>query len=187
MATKTKKKPKTKSKPKKAVKAKKAAATKKPAKKAAAPKRQAAATKQQAAPAPAATPRIVPKVSPLKGVTLDQWMIAKKVTGWQANAVHAICAIVRHEVPEALHAIKWAQPVFELNGPFAYIKPGATHVTFGFWRGDEIEDPQKILEGGDRMKHVKIMSVVGVESPAVASFVRQAAQLNREKGDPTKR
>ena len=62
--------------------------------------------------------------------------------------------IVDAAVPNASSTIKWAQPVWESDGPFAYIKAFERSVNIGFWRGAELDDPGGVLEGeGERMKH----------------------------------
>jgi len=115
-----------------------------------------------------------------------QWIKAK-TSGWQTNVVERIVALTKRAAPDATLSIKWAQPVFELNGPFAYIKPAKAHVTFGFWRGAELGDPAGVLEGGDRMKHVRIPADEPLNEARLAAFVREAVALNRAKGDPTQR
>jgi hypothetical protein len=163
--------------------AKKTAAKKTAAKKTAAKKTAAKKTPAKKAPAPR---RMAAKVSPLKGMPVEQYL-ATKVTGWQADVAGRIVALVQKAVPDAAVAIKWGQPVFELNGPFAYVKPAKAHVTFGFWRGTELADPKRMLGDGGRMTHVKLTSPQGVDEAALSALVKQAAKLNREKGDPTKR
>jgi hypothetical protein len=164
------------------------AAKKAAAKKVAAPAK--AAPKKVAAEAPAAKTavggRMVSKVSPLKGMPVDAF-IAEKVSGWQADVVRRLVALVKKVAPEVTATIKWGQPTFELNGPFAYVKPAKAHVTFGFWRGAELTDPKALLGEGDRMAHLKLKSADGVDEAALGALVRQAVKLNREKGDPTKR
>ena len=127
------------------------------------------------------------KVSPLKGVAVDEY-VAKKLTPAQAEIVNALRQLIRAAAPTATESLKWGQPVYEENGPFAYIKPSKNHVTFGFWRGAELADPKTRLEGdGDRMKHVKLASMADIRKSELQKFVKEALKLNREKGDPTKR
>lgn len=111
-----------------------------------------------------------------------------RLEGWQKDIVNALRGIIRTIEQEATEGVKWAQPVFELNGPFAFIRPAAKHVTFGFWRGAELRDPYNKLEGdGSKMKHVKLKSSNDAVLPSIIDYVRQAVQLNREKGDPTQK
>jgi hypothetical protein len=141
------------------------------------------AAKKAAAPA---AKRMTAKVSPLKGMSVDAY-IAEKVTGWQADAARRLVALVRKVAPDAVAVVKWSQPVFELNGPFAYLKPAKAHLTFGFWRGADLADPKKLLSSGERMSHVKLTSADQVDEAALGALVRQAVKLNRNEGDPTKR
>jgi len=105
----------------------------------------------------------------------------------QAAIVMALRALVRKAAPKATEAIKWAQPVFDSNGPMIFIKAHRQHVNFGFWRGAEMQDPEGLLEGeGERMRHVKLTAVKDIRRPALAAFVREAVRLNADKGDPTK-
>ena len=121
-------------------------------------------------------------------------MVAKTVDGyiaglegWQAEVVSRVRDIVREAAPEAKESIKWAQPVYETDGPFAYMKAFKHSVNFGFWRGVELEDPKGLLAGtGEKMRHVKLTGVEDIDEAAFAEFVRQAVALNRAKGDPTK-
>jgi hypothetical protein len=106
---------------------------------------------------------------------------------WQAEIVSRVREVVRQAAPEAVEAVKWAQPVYASNGPFCYVKAFNRAVNFGFWRGVDLEDPKGLLQGtGEKMRHVKLSSVDDVDAEAFADLVRQAVELNRTKGDPTK-
>ncbi len=161
----------------------------------AAPKKAKAKAKASAKVAPRASakkktspkrPYVAPKVSPLKGMSPDEW--AKRLEGWQADAMTIIRALVTRHAPDATLAIKWGQPVWEHNGPFAWAKPSAKHLSLGFWRGSELPDPDGHLEGtGNRMRHVKIKSASDVDRLPIATYVQEAVALNDANGDPTKR
>ena len=107
---------------------------------------------------------------------------------WRGDVLRAIDRIVRDAAPSATGSIKWAQPVYDLNGPMAWLKGFNKHVGFGFWRGTELDDPDGRLEGdGDRMRHVKIRSTSDVRPAEFTAWVKEAVQLNEAKGDPTRR
>ena len=107
--------------------------------------------------------------------------------GWKAEVASRARRLVLEAAPDAVESIKWAQPVYETNGPFCYMKAFKNSVNFGFWRGVELEDPKGLLQGtGEKMRHVKLTGVDDVDEAALAGFVRQAVQLNLTKGDPTK-
>ena len=156
-------------------------ATKKTAPKKAAPKK--VATKKAA---PPAARRMAAKVSPLRGMPVDDYL-ATKITGWQADMARRLVALVKKTAPDVTVEIKWGQPVFELNGPFAFLKAAKAHVTFGFWRGVELDDPKKLLNAGSRMSHMKVTGPDALDEKGLVALVKQAVKLNREKGDPTKR
>jgi len=122
----------------------------------------------------------------MKPTNVDEY--AASLTGWQAEAIASLRQIIRAGVPKATEAYKWAQPVYESNGPMIFIKAHRSHMNLGFWRGAEMTDPKGLLEGdGDRMRHVKLTSLADINKTAITAFVKQAVRLNAEKGDPTKR
>lgn len=168
------------------------ASTKKPAAKKTAPKKTApkktaagkTASKKPASKKTAA--RVVPAVSPNRDKTLS-WYLST-LPPWQTSVGEALTEIVTRAVPRAEASIKWSQPVWELNGPFLWLKGSKAHLSLGFWRGAELDDPARLLEGdGDRMRHVKIWGEEGLRKKEIEKLVKQAASLNVTKGDPTKR
>ena len=140
------------------------------------------AAKKKSAPAKLVTP----KVSPNRGVPVPAWVKAN-TKGWQTQVVNQLLGIAQQALPHATHAIKWSQPVVEAGGPIAYIKVAKAHVTLGFWRGAELSDPDGKLEGGDRMKHIKLASPAEIDRTRFAAWLEEAGRLNAEKGDPSRR
>ena len=117
--------------------------------------------------------------------TVDEYV--KGLEGWQAEAVSTLRKIMRKAAPKATESMKWAQPVYEENGPFCHITAFKSHVNFGFWRGADLPDPLGILEGsGGRMRHVKLTRVKDIKQKAFQDLVKAAVKLNRTLGDPTK-
>jgi hypothetical protein len=117
--------------------------------------------------------------------TVDEYI--EGLAGWQREVAVKLREIVNQAAPSAIEAVKWSQPVFESNGPFAYVKVHSKSVNFGFWRGVDIADPKGILEGtGEKMRHVKLTGPDVIDEALFADFVRQAIELNQSKGDPTK-
>jgi hypothetical protein len=107
--------------------------------------------------------------------------------GWQTDVAGRIRAIVTTTAPEAKESIKWGQPVYEVNGPFCYMKAFKNSVNFGFWRGIDLDDPHGLLQGtGEKMRHVKLAGLEDIDDEAFAAYVKQAVRRNMEKGDPTK-
>lgn len=157
-----------------------------PKKAAARPARKVAAKPVSAAAAAdkARRDREVYKVSPLRGMPVDDW-IQSKTSGWQSEVVRRVAAVVERAAPDATCSIKWAQPVWEHGGPVMFLKPAKAHVSIGFWRGNEIVDPAGVLERGGRMGHFKLRGPGEPDEAALAAMVKDAVRLNKEKGNPS--
>jgi hypothetical protein len=120
------------------------------------------------------------------GKSVDDYV--GSLSGWQREAVEALRALAREAAPGAGESIKWGQPVYEQNGPVAWMKAHASSVNFGFWRGAELDDPAGLLEGeGDRMRHVKVREGAALPAEELRRLIGEAVRLNQEKGDPTRR
>jgi hypothetical protein len=105
----------------------------------------------------------------------------------QRAIAEALRRVVRSAAPEARETLKWAQPVFESGGPFAYIKAFPRHVNFGFWRGVEVDAGRGILEtGGSKMAHIKLRWASEIDEAVLTEMIREAVRLNAEKGDPSR-
>lgn len=129
---------------------------------------------------------VAPRLSPLSGESVDSFV--KTLPSPQQTVVNRLRALVAQAAPEAMEALRWQQPVFEADGPFAHIKPSATQVHFGFLRGALLEAPDGVLQGqGDLMRYVSITTWKEVKEDILKALVRQAVLLNQRLGDPTKR
>jgi hypothetical protein len=118
--------------------------------------------------------------------TIDDYV--KGLPPPQRKIVSSLVELVREAAPESAGSIKWAQPVFEQNGPFCYIHSFKNHVTFGFWRGLDITSGKgKMESGGKKMAHMKIRNESEIDNGLFQMWVKEAVHLNQTKGDPTKR
>jgi hypothetical protein len=116
--------------------------------------------------------------------TVDEYIAA--FDDWRTDAMKRLREVVKEGAPHSAVGIKWAQPVWEWNGPMIWMKAYPKHVDIGFWRGTEMEDPKKVLTGdGERMRHIKITSVDSIPADALRDLGKQAVQLNTAKGNPT--
>jgi hypothetical protein len=121
-------------------------------------------------------------------------MVDKTVDGyidgledWQKEIVSRVRKIILENAPNSEEAVKWAQPVYSSNGPFAFVKAFKKHVNFGFWRGTQLDDPEGLLQGeGVKMRHVKLTSLEDVKENPFGAFIRQAVDLNQQHGDPSR-
>jgi hypothetical protein len=108
----------------------------------------------------------------------------------QAAVVRALCKTIRRAAPEARESIKWAQPVWEVNGPVCSVKAFKSYTNVNFWRGAELAecgDPEGLLLGeGSQMRHVRVANVDEIRAESLRSLVMAAVDLNRMFGDPTR-
>jgi len=63
-------------------------------------------------------------------------------------------------VPDATEDIKWGVPTFSLHRVICYIAGFKHHVTFAFYNGKMLKDPDGLLLGsGKHMKYMKFRSL----------------------------
>jgi hypothetical protein len=123
---------------------------------------------------------------PGQRITVDDYIGALDPD--RRSTAEALRAVIRAAEPSATESIKWGQPVYEINGPFVALKAFPRWVTLTFWRGAQLAETNSILEGdGDRMRHIRFSDAAAVDQQSVHDAVRQAADLNRQLGDPTRR
>jgi hypothetical protein len=116
--------------------------------------------------------------------TVDEYIAA--FDDWRTDAMKRLREVVKEGAPHSAVGIKWAQPVWEWNGPMIWMKAYPKHVDIGFWRGTEMDDPKKVLTGdGEKMRHIKITSIKDIPADALRDLVKQAVKLNTAKGNPT--
>ena len=61
------------------------------------------------------------------------------------------------------------------DAAFAYVNAFKAHVNVGFFRGAEIADPRKLLEGtGKFMRHVKLSLARGLDATGLSRLIATA-------------
>jgi hypothetical protein len=122
----------------------------------------------------------------MKPTNVDQYVAS--LPSAHAEIVEALRAVIKKAAPKANETYKWAQPVYEQDGPMIWVKAFSRYVNIGFWRGAEMQDKHDLLVGeGSRMRHVTLHSVQDIKKGALTDYIKQAVALNRAGGDPTRR
>ena len=89
---------------------------------------------------------------------------------------------VRYSVDRTDATIGYGARQFGYDGwGMAALMPHSTWLTLAFFRGAELKDPQRLVEGtGKSVRHVKIRSVeeLGVRREAIRCLLQEAARLN---------
>jgi hypothetical protein len=100
-----------------------------------------------------------------------------------ADLTLALREVVLEEAPEAIelvHDVKYAIALNytftgRLKGAFAHIVVYKAHVNLGFYRGAELPDPKKLLEGdGKLIRHLRIASHADLRRRYLRTFLCEA-------------
>jgi len=109
------------------------------------------------------------------------------LTGWQRETVENLrAAVLSCAGPEEV--IKWGNLVYLSNGPAFLIRAEEHRVLFGFWRGQRLRkiDPRLKPGGKYEMANIELQSGDEVSAAVVRRLVKQAIDLNKKLGNPTK-
>jgi hypothetical protein len=96
----------------------------------------------------------------------------------------ALRELVGRAVPEARETIFPAVrvAVFEAQGPLGFIEPRRDHARLYLTRGLELEDQDKLLQGGGKpFPYVKLWHLDTLQAPALRALLQSAEALNRTK------
>ena len=89
--------------------------------------------------------------------------------------------IIRAAAPQLREELKWRVPHFVGNGIVVGMAAFKAHVSFGFWRSKEMEDPEGLFAGAPKasMCNIKAVKVSDLPSKRVlTAYVRQAVSLD---------
>jgi hypothetical protein len=75
-------------------------------------------------------------------------------------------------VPDATEAFKWGSPAFSRIKTICYLASFKKHVTFAFYDGRMLKDPDGILEGtGKIMKHIKLKRLEDMDEDQLSKWI----------------
>jgi len=76
-------------------------------------------------------------------------------------------------------SFKWNSPCYFIGDKIIhYLSPNKKHLTFGFWEGGSMEDPDGLLEGtGKKMRHVKILGMEDVKNKKLLKLMKEAKEI----------
>ncbi len=92
---------------------------------------------------------------------------------------------VHHGCPNVEEAIKWGVPHFVHHGLLGGMAAFKSHVSFGFWRSKELDDPAGLFETGTGKKasmcNARFESLKEMPTQKVlVDYVKRAVKLNEE-------
>ena len=69
----------------------------------------------------------------------------------------------------------------KMSEHFCYIGALSTRVNLGFFHGDELSDPEGLMEGtGKRLRHVKVRSVEQAEQSSIRDLLQLSIEERKE-------
>jgi uncharacterized protein YdeI (YjbR/CyaY-like superfamily) len=89
---------------------------------------------------------------------------------------------VHRASPQITETIKWGAPHFECSGLLACMAAFRKHVSFGFWKGKLLRDPEGLF-AGDRssMAGMRVESLADLPPDRVlVAYTKEAVRLNQE-------
>jgi hypothetical protein len=85
-------------------------------------------------------------------------------------------SLVHQCIPSVKESFKWSRPVFSTEKDFAYLKVAKSYVTLGFFRFENLNDQDGLLEGtGKDMRHIKIKHVKEINIDLLCTWFKAAA------------
>ena len=105
---------------------------------------------------------------------IDRWM--KQHAGDLGAISHEWFEVMRNCGDEVRELVHDGCPVACLGDvPFGYVNVFTAHVNVGFFRGAELPDPARLLQGtGKNMRHVKLKLGTPVNVQALSSLIEEA-------------
>ncbi|WP_341676429.1 DUF1801 domain-containing protein [Niveibacterium sp. SC-1] len=110
-----------------------------------------------------------------------------RLSGWQASLARELRQ--RCLAAGLAEDFKWGQPIYSsAEGPVCLLKAHKAHLSFGFWRGQQMRELDTRLEPGGsfQMATLKLTAADRLDAKTVEALVSRGAALNREHGDPLK-
>lgn len=110
------------------------------------------------------------------------------LSGWQREYVEMLRAAI-HQGGTFDEGIKWTNLLFSSNGPALVIRAEEHRVILAMFRGKRLAhiDPRIKPSGKFELANLIVTSPDGVEPALITKLAVEAAKLNAELGDPTKK
>ena len=94
------------------------------------------------------------------------------------SIIRALRMFAKRVAPALEESVKWGNGCWVKGKvPVAYVYSASDYVQFGFFRGSELKDPQRLLEGkGQYVRHIKVRKPSDIDEAAFRALLRQAAR-----------
>ena len=94
------------------------------------------------------------------------------------SIIRALRMFVNGVAPALQESVKWGNGCWVKGKvPVAYVYSAPGYVQFGFFRGFELKDPHRLLEGtGQYVRHIKVHKPSDIDEAAFRALLRQATR-----------
>ncbi|QSB14251.1 DUF1801 domain-containing protein [Natronosporangium hydrolyticum] len=98
---------------------------------------------------------------------------------------HRAREIIEAALPDATGVLYHGHPVWGLGDnpgqrPVCLLKAYRSDVTFGLWRGQDVNDPDgRLKPGARRMASVKLTGLTDIDAPRITTWLHQALALEQ--------
>ncbi|MFF9347201.1 DUF1801 domain-containing protein [Streptomyces sp. NPDC014734] len=109
--------------------------------------------------------------------------VAGLAAGPLRDIVEKLLPVIDAALPGANSAVYHQAPTWSIGeapgkGPVCYVRAYSKYVTFGFWRGQELNDSSGRMQPGAReMGQVKLTSVDEIDEQLFTDWLKQAGEL----------
>lgn len=107
----------------------------------------------------------------------------KETGGWRGDMMSQLRKLIHEADPEIQEEWKWEVGVYTHKGMVCAVSAFKDHVKINFFKGAELEDPDKLFNNGfTSKKHRSIDSSEGdnVNDSALKDLIRSAVTLNKK-------
>jgi hypothetical protein len=117
------------------------------------------------------------KAPPRGGETVDDYM--KGQDPELRKIAERLRSIIKKAAPKVDEKMKWGFPCYSGTKDVCNIMVTRAWVDLGFFRGVDLDDPRKLLEGsGKGMRHVKFHDLDQMDEQSILTLVKMAAALD---------
>lgn len=109
-----------------------------------------------------------------KYASFDEYLAAQSPKN--RSIIRALRKFVKGVAPALQESVKWGNGCWvKEKDPVTYVYSAPDYVQFGFFRGAQLKDPQKLLEGqGQYVRHIKLRKPSDLDEAAFGALLRQA-------------
>ncbi len=96
---------------------------------------------------------------------------------WARPLLKALITLMQEHAPEARLYLHLKQPCWEQDGLLCYALTAARHISFGFFKGAALKDPEGLLEGsGKGNRHIKLRPGKPLPEDQLVEWIKEAVE-----------